>query len=629
MCGIAGKVSFGNKPVTERDLKHMTDAIKHRGPDDEGFHISADQKVGLGHRRLSIIDLSPLGHQPMSYLDKYWITYNGEIYNFQDKKQELIKDGYQFKSNTDTEVILALYDKYGIDCLQHLRGMFAFAIYDQAKHILFCARDRLGQKPFKYYTDPKHFMFASELKAILTQPEYQREPDYLAIHHYLTLQYTPAPFTGFSGIKKLEPAHYLTVDLKSGRVDKQPYWQLDFSKKMDLSEEVWQTSIMDKLDEAVRLRMMSDVPLGAFLSGGLDSSAIVGLLARHSKQPVKTFSIGFKEQSYNEAPYARQIAQHFNTDHTEFIVEPSAIDMLPDLVAQYEEPYADSSALPTQIVSRLTHQHVTVALSGDGGDENFAGYGRYGIQKFALLYEKLRPLNKAMAIPATNFLAKTIPNTFFTRANHFASTLAHDYPHRYVNYVCYFNNDAKHALYGPAMRDKVWHEDSYKQIADKFKQANTSNKLDQTLYADIKTILADDFLTKWDIAAMATGLEVRSPFLDHEFMEHAAQIPSRLKLRGANDRKYILKQSLRGFLPDNIIDRRKMGFQAPIDIWFRTELNDYAQSLLRSPRAQSRGLFDQAAVNSIVNTHLHTKVNESTRMWALLTLELWFRKYFD
>ena len=340
MCGIAGKISLTDKPIDEGDIKRMTETLAHRGPDDEGYYFSPDRRIALGHRRLSIIDLSPLGHQPMNWQNKYWITYNGEVYNFQEKREELKREGYHFTSKTDTEVILALYDRYGVDCLQHLRGMFAFAIYDSTKQQLFCARDRLGKKPFKYYADDNVFIFASELKAILIQPEYHREPDYLAIHHYLTLQYTPAPLTGFKGIKKLEPAHYLLVDIPRKKVTTHPYWQLDFSQKLSLSEEEWAQRIREKLNEAVRLRMIADVPLGAFLSGGVDSSAIVGLMSQHVPH-VKTFSIGFKEEGYNELPYARQVAERFKTDHTEFIVEPRAIELLPMLVHQYEDIHCE------------------------------------------------------------------------------------------------------------------------------------------------------------------------------------------------------------------------------------------------------------------------------------------------
>ncbi|MFH1353952.1 MAG: asparagine synthase (glutamine-hydrolyzing) [bacterium] len=629
MCGIAGKISFSNRPVQECDIKRMTDVLAHRGPDDQGIYVSPNQNIGLGHRRLSIIDLSKQGHQPMPYLNRYWITYNGEIYNYQVKRKLLEKQGYSFRSQTDTEVILALYDKFGIDCLQHLRGMFAFAIYDQKTNQLFCARDRLGQKPFKYYSDSRVFIFASELKAILTQSEYHKEPDYLAIHHYLTLQYTPAPYTGFKDIKKLEPAHYLIVDLNTGKITNQPYWQLNFSNKLNLSEQQWCNAIMEKLDEATRLRLVSDVPLGAFLSGGIDSSAIVGFMSRHTARPVKTFSIGFKEQAYNELPFAQAVADHFHTDHTNFIVEPQALDILPPLVKQYEEPYADSSALPTYIVSKLTRQHVTVALNGDGGDENFGGYSRYSIQKFALLYEKFRWLNAVIALPISKLAVDKIHNTFFQRAHRFSATIPQDYTHRYVNYVCYFTNEAKRQLYDPTMLKKVWSYDSYNIVANQFRRAQAADKLDQTMYADIKTILVDDFLTKWDIASMAVSLEARSPFLDHKFMELAAKIPSRLKIKGANDRKYIFKKALAGFLPPDIINRPKRGFQVPLDMWFKGKLGVFAQDTLLSKRALNRNLFNQSVVADILHTHQRTNINNSTYIWSLLTLELWFRQYFD
>ncbi|MCI0532711.1 asparagine synthase (glutamine-hydrolyzing), partial [bacterium] len=401
MCGITGKISLNSRTVNPADIEKMNGAIQHRGPDDGGIYLSPDQKTGLGHRRLSIIDLSPLGHQPMQYLNRYRIVFNGEIYNFREKRAKLEKEGYVFTSHSDTEIILALYDKHKEDCLEHLRGMFAFAIYDEVEKILFCARDRVGKKPFKYYLDDNVFMFASELKAILTQPEYIKEPDLNAIHHYLTLQYVPAPLTGFKSIKKLEPAHYLILNLKTKELKKERYWRLDYSHKLQLSEREWEKQILEKLEESVRLRMISDVPLGAFLSGGIDSSAVVAMMAQHSDKPIKTFSIGFKEQKYNELPYARLVAEKFKTNHTEFIVEPNALEVLPFLVHHYEEPYADSSALATYYVSKLTREYVTVALNGDGGDENFAGYTRYAAFQISNLLDRFDILNKAFGKPLT------------------------------------------------------------------------------------------------------------------------------------------------------------------------------------------------------------------------------------
>ncbi|MDO8335235.1 MAG: asparagine synthase (glutamine-hydrolyzing), partial [Candidatus Saccharibacteria bacterium] len=412
MCGIAGKYLLSNSMVNEHDLVRMGDAIKHRGPDDAGTYLSPDRHCGLSFRRLAILDLTDNGHQPMRYQDRYQIVFNGEIYNFEAERAILENDGYRFLSGTDTEVILALYDKYKEQCLEHLRGMFSFAIYDEQDRTLFCARDRVGKKPFKYYFDGQVFLFASELKAILTQAEYHKEPDYEAIHHYLTYQYVPAPRTGFAGIQKLEPGHYLKLDCASGRLTKKRYWRLDYSQQLTLDETEWKQRIMVKLDEAVRLRMVADVPLGAFLSGGIDSSAIVALMSQHSNNPVKTFSIGFKEQKFSELKYAQLIADRFQTDHTEFIVKPDAIETLPLLVRHYEEPYADSSALPTYYVSKLTREHVTVALNGDGGDENFGGYSRYSVQKFALAYDRFHMLHSAIAKPAASALYRLIKTTF-------------------------------------------------------------------------------------------------------------------------------------------------------------------------------------------------------------------------
>jgi asparagine synthase (glutamine-hydrolysing) len=628
MCGITGKIFFGDKFVGTEEIETMNQKILHRGPDDGGIYISPNKKVGLGHRRLSIIDLSPLGHQPMNYMGRYWIVFNGEIYNFQEKRTQLEKEGYTFKSHSDTEVILALYDKYKKSCLEHLRGMFAFAIYDEKDQTLFCARDRVGKKPFKYYLDDHVFLFASELKAILTQPEYHKEPGYTAIHHYLTLQYCPAPLTGFKGIKKLEPAHFLFIDLKTKKVEKERYWKLDYSQKLKLSEKEWERRILEKLEESVKLRMISDVPLGAFLSGGIDSSAIVALMAKNSSQPIKTFSIGFKEEKYNELPYARMIAEKFKTDHTEFIVEPNAIDVLPMLVRHYEEPYADSSALPTYYVSKLTRDHVTVALNGDGGDENFAGYTRYAAFQVSTFLDRFNILNTPLGKPLTAFLAKNIRNTFFDRLARFSKSLSDDYRRRYLSYTAYFTNEQKEVLYTEEFKNQVWKDDTYDLIAAEFLRSGTEKRAEQAVYADFATYLPDDLLTKVDIASMAVALEGRSPFLDHELLELTAQTPFHLKLKGLNDKKYILKKALESILPHEVMYRPKMGFGVPIDAWFRNELKGYVQDKLLEGELVKRKLFKQEAIRDILERHASTNINFSPHLWALLTLELWFEEYF-
>lgn len=628
MCGIAGKISFTDKPVSTKEVEAMCNAIKHRGPDDSGVYISPDAKVGLGHRRLSIIDLSPLGHQPMRYLDRYEIVFNGEIYNYQEKRTLLEKEGYRFASHSDTEVILALYDKFRERCLDHLRGMFALAIYDERDQTLFCARDRVGKKPFKYYLDDRVFMFASELKAILTQPEYVREPDYTAIHHYLTLQYVPAPLTGFKNIKKLEAAHYLLLDLKTRQLTKERYWKLDYGEKLDLSEDEWKRRILDKLEESTKLRMISDVPIGAFLSGGVDSSAVVAMMARNSSKPIKTFSIGFKEEKYNELPYAKKVAEKFSTDHTEFIVEPNAIDILPLLVRQYEEPYADSSALPTYYVSKLTRDHVTVALNGDGGDENFAGYTRYAALQVSLLLEHFSWLAKTVGVPVTKFAADMAKNTLMSRIYRLTKTLSIDYRARYMGFTSYFTNEQKSELYTSEFKDRVWGDNTYTLIAEKFLESGSNNRTEQAVYADFATYLPEDLLAKVDIATMAVSLEGRSPFLDHEMLELSAKIPFNLKLKDFNNKKYILKKALEDILPHEIMYRPKMGFGVPIDTWFRGELQDYARERLREGELVKHNLFKQTALENILRTHATTNINFSPHIWALLTLVLWFEEYF-
>ncbi len=629
MCGITGKIYFNGDFVLENDIEKMNQAIIHRGPDDGGVYISADKKVGLGHRRLSIIDLSPLGHQPMSYLERYQIVFNGEIYNFQEKREMLEKDGYVFKSKSDTEVILALYAKFGKECLQHLRGMFAFAIYDQQEQTVFCVRDRIGKKPFKYYLDENVFMFASELKAILTQAEYKKEPDYLAIHHFLTLQYCPAPLTGFKGIKKLEPAHWLLVDLKTKQTEKQCYWKLDYSQKLQLSENQWKKRIMEKLEESIKLRMISDVPIGAFLSGGIDSSAVVALMTKLSKEPVKTFTIGFEEEKYNELEYAKQIANQFKTQHTEFVVKSQAVKILPLLARHFEEPYSDKSALPTYYVSRETHDFVTVALNGDGGDENFAGYQRHSIQKFALWYEKFSLIHKIIILPLARLAALLFKNTFFQRVKWFAKTMADKYNYRYANYICIFSNEAKNKIYNDEFRQKISEINSYGIIAEQFKHSGSKDKLDQTLFADFMTYLPDDLMAKTDIDTMAVSLESRSPFLDHEFLELTAKIPNKFKIKGLSNKKYILKKALEDLIPKNILYRKKMGFGVPIESWLRGELKDYAYKLLLSDKANSRNIFKKEEVERLLDEHCNTKISHAQKLWSLIMLEHWFIAFFD
>lgn len=626
MCGIVGKINLNHRPVTLPEIKKMTDAIEHRGPDDEGQW--AEENVGLGNRRLAIIDLSKNGHMPMFYgRNRYVITFNGEIYNFKEEQKKLIKKGYKFRSNSDTEVILALYSEYGVKCLDHLRGMFAFSIWDRKDKVLFAARDRVGKKPLKYYIDKDKFIFASELKAILTQAGVKRIPDYKAIYHYLSFQYVPSPWTGFEKIFKLPPAHYLI--LKNNVLSIHKYWELDYTQKLDHTEDEWKELVTNKLNESVKLRMIADVPIGAFLSGGVDSSLVVALMAQNSKQPIKTFSIGFKEAKFNELSYAKKIAERYQTDHTEFIVEPNAMDILPNLVRQYEEPYADSSALPSYYVSQLTRQHVTVALNGDGGDENFAGYGWYPI--YSLTRSKLiedAPILIKQAVSGFSQLAlKLSPSTTLYRFKKLTDSLFEDPYERYLRYICYFTEDQKKALIRPKL-NQIINQDSRDLIYGLFNNKLAIDPLDQALHTDINSYLPDDLLVKMDIATMMNSLEGRSPFLDHELLELTAKIPGNLKINNF-EKKYLLKKIAEDYIPKGNIYRQKRGFSIPIQSWFKDQLKSYSKEVLLNPNAMINSFVEPKEIRRLLEAHQDTEVNYAHHIWALLTLELWLQSYFN
>lgn len=648
MCGICGKINFNNEPVGEDLLKKMTAVLSHRGPDDEGIYLNNKQSaiknhpsVGLGHRRLSIIDLSPLAHQPMSNEDgTVWIVYNGEIYNFPELREDLIKRGHIFRSKSDTETIIHLYEEYGPECLKFLRGMFAFAIWDENKKQLFLARDRVGKKPLYYRHSENSFSFASEIKSILQDESFEKKPDYTAIHHYLTYQDVPSPWTAFDGIKKLPPAHYLV--LKDGEAKLKRYWKLSYLPKHNplspsLSkggkggfEKALKAEILERLKEAVKIRLISDVPLGAFLSGGVDSSAVVAMMAGMMNGPVKTFSIGFKEDAYNELKYARMVAERFKTDHTEFMVEPKALDVIEKLVWHFNEPFADSSAVPTYYVSKLAREKVTVILNGDGGDENFAGYGRYTALAFSKEMHRYFPASFVRSLlPVIMRLPHgKDPTNFFWRLKRFLQEYSKSPEMMNAQWLCHFSTGMKNDLYTEDFSRQVSSRDSFELLFNKYDEAEADNFLDKTLYADVMMYLPDDLLVKVDVASMANSLEARSPFLDHEFMEFAARIPAELKLKGRTT-KYILKEALRGILPDEVLFREKMGFGVPIDHWFRNELKDMAYDILLSEKAMARGYFKKEAVKRILDEHTSNKWNWHNHIWNLLMLELWHRMFID
>ena len=629
MCGISGKLYFDFSRPDETDiLERMNAVLAHRGPDDTGIYC--DGQIGLAHRRLSIIDLSPAGHQPMSNEDAtVWIVLNGEIYNFQSLRPDLLSRGHRFLSSSDTEVILHLYEEHGTDCLRFLRGMFAFAIWDGPRRQLFLARDRLGKKPLCYQHDAHALRFASEAKAILQDPEVQAAPDPASVSQYLTYGYVPSPASAFHGFRRLPPGHFLTC--RDGRVEVTRYWRLRRDRKTQRPEEEWCREIVGRLEEAVRLRMISDVPLGAFLSGGIDSSAVVALMSRASSGPVKTFSIGFEEPEYDELAYARQVAQRFGTEHHELVVRPDAAAILPKLAWHYDEPFGDSSAVPTYYVAQMTRQYVTVALNGDAGDESFGGYDRYVANLLAASFDRWP--GAGLLRHAIRWGLRLLPQSgsrtsLLYRGRRFLDGLTDAPERRYARWLCHFYGDRKAELFTPEFLAAAGGTDALEILLAAYRESDAPDFGDATLGVDAALYLPDDLLVKVDIASMAHALEARSPFLDHEFMEFAATIPFPLKIQG-RVKKYILKRALTGILPDEILHRPKMGFGVPIDHWLRHELKDMAFDTLLSSRAISRGYFRVGTVRRLLDEHLRKRTSWHYLLWTLLMLELWHRTYID
>ncbi len=629
MCGICGKLYFNPmRKADQNNISAMASVLAHRGPDDHGIYV--DGPVGIGHQRLSIIDLSPAGHQPMSNEDgSIWIVFNGEIYNFEELRMELQGKGHVFTSHTDTETIIHLYEEEDTDCLNRLRGMFAFAIWDSTKQRLFIARDRVGKKPLVYAVTDDAIIFASEIKALLQDPSVTAEVDCEALHHYLTYQYVPSPWTMFKGIRKLPPAHSLVVERE--KITTRQYWQLSYAQKLTLPTlGDYVEQFMDVFTEAVKIRLRSDVPLGAFLSGGIDSSATVAVMSQLTNRPIKTFSIGFDVSEYNETTFAAMVAKKFNTDHTEFIVNPDAISILPKLVWHYNEPFADSSAIPTYYVSKLTREHVTVALNGDGGDESFAGYERYIADKLAGYYEKIPCIAREHIIKrCLSFIPhQENRNSFFRRLKRFVNGISEKAERRYVRWICGFDNEMKNDLYSAAFAEKTAAIDSVDLIVNWYAKADASAFLDKTLFVDIMSYLPDDLLVKVDIASMANSLEARSPFLDHKLMEFAAALPPHLKLNGIQS-KYLLKKAFSSVLPRSVLYRKKMGFGVPIDRWLRNELKELTYQILLEKRTVERGLFKEQAVRMLIDEHMLKRADNSYRIWALLFMEVWYRMFID
>ena len=623
MCGIAGLVGRHDEVIDAGEVHRMCQSIVHRGPDDEGIY--ARGPVGLGMRRLSIIDLSG-GHQPIHNEDKsIWLVYNGEIYNFPELRRELEQRGHTFYTHTDTEVIIHLYEEMGSDCVKKLRGMFALALYDERRQALLLARDRLGKKPLHYALHQGRLYFGSEIKTILAVAPELASIDNEGLLQYFYFGYIPDPLTAFKPIHKLPPGHLM--EYVNGKISVREFWDVPaYGTHPALSEEECLQELERRLEEAVRIRLISDVPLGALLSGGVDSSIVVALMARVSSAPVKTFTIGFQAEAFNEAEHARLVAEKFGTDHHELILDPNLEETLTFLTSMLEEPFGDSSMLPTYYVSRMARQYVTVALSGDGGDELFAGYDRYLV---AMDRRKFDRIPGWLGRIYRDRLHPHVPDAMYGKNLAWnASLAARD---RYLDDVSYlpalhrerrlFSDEfleAAGALPDPLLQWRRYYDD-----------APANDSLSRLLYLDTKTYLTADILAKVDRMSMATSLEVRVPMLDHEFVEWVAGLPIEWKLR-TGDRKFILKKlGERLGVPPALLHRRKQGFQLPLVDWMRDSMKDQFLRVLLEPRTLQRGYFKPEAVRGLVDEHIRGRRNRSGILWRMLMLELWHRNFLE
>ncbi|MCL4294785.1 MAG: asparagine synthase (glutamine-hydrolyzing) [Anaerolineae bacterium] len=628
MCGIAGKLNFDRQPVAESAITRMCGAIIHRGPDDSG--VLCDHYVGLGARRLSIIDIAG-GHMPMSNEEgSIWIVYNGEIYNFLELRQELIQAGHRFATRTDTEVIIHLYEQYGLDCLQYLNGMFAFAIWDQPRQRLFLARDRLGQKPICYALMPWGLVFGSEIYALLQDPAVPRELDYEAIDLYLALMYVPSPLTIFKAIRKLRPGHYLIWE--NDQVSIRRYWDIPYGVKRDISEEEAAEELCFLLKDAVRRRLISDVPLGAFLSGGIDSSIVVAVMSGLMSEPVKTFSIGYTSESQNELGYAWQLAQRYQTDHHEFIVEPQLVDILPKLSQHYGEPFGDESAVATYYVSKVARQSVTVALSGDGGDEAFGGYIRCisALHPLELIPGHLRNGLHSFTHNIRRGDVRLMFGALRGTVRGVSSALGElNHPLlAFANRMTFLSNSMRQRLYSNDFQRQLCINGIPWIVRNLSADKKHWDVLDKMFYLDQSIYLPDDILVKVDIASMANSLEVRSPLLDYRVVELSASLPPQMKIRNG-ETKYIFRRTFGNLLPPEILKREKMGFSIPIDEWIRDDLYPMTLELLTDRSACERGLFNQAWIKEMLERHKNGIGNYARQLWLLLNFEIWYRSVGD
>jgi asparagine synthase (glutamine-hydrolysing) len=630
MCGIVGFVNADGRSADRGILGRMNDAIRHRGPDDDGVFVH--EAIAIGMRRLAIIDIGG-GNQPMFSSDRrYSIVFNGEIYNFLELRERLESEGERFETDSDTEVLLRLFERRGPGCLSDLRGMFAFAVWDAVEKSLFIARDRVGKKPLLYsHLSNGDLIFGSEFQSLLKHPGISREIDPDAIDSYMSFLAVPAPRTAFRDIRKLEPAHWMRW--KSGQIHIERYWQPDFSKKISIGEAEAVEETTRILSESTLLRMISDVPLGAFLSGGVDSSIVAALMAKETHAPIKTFSIGFEEQDYSELKYARMVARHIGAEPHEFVVRPNALELIPTLVDHYGEPYADSSAIPTYYVARETRKHVTVALNGDGGDESFAGYERHAAMLIAEWYRRIpNPLRKIFIESIVSILpGSELKRSRFRDLKRFIQAANLPLAERYFRWTSSFPKDELDFLYTDSFKESLTGAGP-QSVQAEWLEAKSENSrrgiLDSVLLTDLMTYLPTDLLVKVDIATMANSLEGRSPFLDHKVIEFAASLPENIKMSRFQT-KSLLKKVAANLVPREAVYRKKMGFGVPVGDWFRGEMKGFVKEVLLSEKSLNRGVIRPEMLRRYVNEHTSAEKDHSFKLWTLLMLELWFERIVD
>jgi asparagine synthase (glutamine-hydrolysing) len=620
MCGICGAISFEpDIPFDQSVLKRMNDSIHHRGPDDEGYY--RDRQASLAMRRLSIIDLYT-GKQPISNETKdIWVVYNGEIYNFKDVRATLKQRGHIFKTQTDTEVIVHAYEEYGDECVKHFNGMFAIALWDARKRRLLLARDRVGIKPLYYWSDQTKLVFASELKALILHPDVPRQTNLAALDLFLTLEYIPAPHTIYEGVFKLLPGHTLSVE--QGEVRITQYWDVPYQPIPQDEAECAET-LSSLINDAVRIRLVSDVPLGAFLSGGIDSSTVVGYMSRNMAEPVQTFSIGFEDNTYNEVHYANAVAKHFNTNHHIEVLKPDIATLVEQLVPHHDEPFADTSIFPTYLVSKVAKQKVTVVLSGDGGDELFAGYDTYVAEKLDGYYGRLPGALRKRVLPK---LAGWLPpqpakKGLINKVKRMVEGGALDPSLQHTRWMIFLNASEKDALYQADLHTTIGKQLTASYFGTYFDKANRFDSLAQQQYVDVKTYLADNILTKVDRMSMSASIEARVPLLDYRIVEFALNLPPTMKLNGSRT-KSILRNAVKGLVPDIVLEKPKQGFSIPMKHWLCTSLKPMMLDLLSKDSLNTHGYFNHQTVSKWMQEHLDGRVNHSHRLWSLMVFQLW------